>query len=319
MVSEAAISNMRERGFVFNDDGIPVICAGPLHGRKMSEEGPYGTYDIKMGDWEYAYRRDRSLYIQYPSDEAVARTIQYTLTFVYQLDHFPVDREDGLYIDEVINRYWLANAYWGTRPDSLRAISQPDREKLISWWKDGRVVYSLTIGEVVDLLLDPVRVQIQRDHVKAKMSAMREEVPVPLRPKEESDPPAARDDPSVVIPESKMVIAGKGVKLTIQPDDSVLAERETQTKPVEWHPRKTNGFQHVDLESDLPDGVRRLALEHSTPGKEDRIPQGHAIMRGWGENLSVVIVNGITVTFQYNTQRKWYETEVTAEQLEDIL
>ena len=321
MVSDVVISNMRGRGFRFNEDGIPIVCASPLDGRELPDGNPYGSYGMVLGDYEFAYRHDRTLYIQYPSKTLMGDTLCYTLTFAFDLDGFPVERDDGLTTDEIINQHWMAGTTWGGRLDRLRQVPDSVKHHPVRWWKNGQVVYELTIGEVIDRFLDPVRLEAHRDYVKRKMDAMREQAPVPMRPKAESDPivPEFRRQKSAVAPEPKMVKAGKGVRLTEQSDGSILAERESTGKPVLWHPRKPNGFQHVDLESDLPDRVERLALEHSTSRKESRIPPNHAVLRGWGDDLDVVVINGVSVGFVYNAEKHWFESDITAEQLRELV
>ena len=321
MVSDVIISNMRARGFVFNDDGIPIACPAPLSGRELPKGDPYGSFGMVFDDYELAYRHDRTLYIQYPSDNLVSPTLRYTLTYVFDLEGFPVLREDGRSIDEVINEHWMANTTWGNRLNNLRQVSDEDKRWAVRWWQDGEVVYTLTIGEIIDRFMDPDRLEAQRAYMQAKMDAMRDQTPAPLRPKEESDPPAFHEQSvDVVVPESQMVRAAPGVKLTQQSDGSILAELEDVSKPVVWDPQQANGFQHVNLNaSTLPAGVKRLALEHSTPQKAHRIPDGHAVLRGWGTDLFQVVINGVTVDFEYNERRERYEATIDDKQLERLL
>ena len=325
MVSATVLSNMRGRGFVFNVDDIPIVCPPPLGGQKLPEDNPFGTFGMVFDDYELAYRYDRTLYIRYPSSKLVGDTLRYTLTYVFDLKGFPVLRDDERTTDEVINEHWMTATTWGNRLENLRQVADGEKQYPVQWWKDGEVVYEKTIGEIVDIFLDPDRLEAQRVYQKAKMDAIRQQAPAPLRPKEESDPPEVQEQTVVVVPEPKMVRTGPGVKLTEQADGSVLAEREDDPKPVKlikpvrWLPRQDNGFQHVDLASDLPSNIERLALEHSMPKKESRIPPGHAVLRGWGQDLAREVINGVAVEFRFEANKKRYEVEVNPKQLEELV
>ena len=334
---EIARSNMRDRGFKFNTDGVPIVCAPPLDGRPLP---PGETFGMTLGEWEYAYRHDRTLFIQYPSSDLIG-DFRYTITYALDLKGFPVMREDGLTFDEVINQHWLANAYRGTRPDSLRAVTPEQRAHFIIWWKHGEKVHLQQIGEIVDMMLDPDRVQAQKDYFRAKLDAMRAEVQTPLRPKEESDPApsiagtaragnafgesewsvrpsAPADTPSrdqesepvsvleVEIPASQMVRAAPGVMLEVQEDGSILAKVEepySDRPRVVWLPQKQNGWQHPDPEETVyPLHIERLSLRHHSKG---------ATLRGWGNNLGHEIINGTEVDFVFVERHNRYEANLT--------
>ena len=288
MVSEVTLSNMRMRGFEFNDDGLPIVCPPPLSGQQLEKGNPFGMYSMVFEEYELAYRDDRTLYIRYPSSELVGDSLmRNTLTYVIDLEGFPVQREDGRTMDQVINEHWLTAADWSGRLDKLREVKD-EQEFSIQWYKYGDVVLSLSISEIIDIMLDPKRLEANKAYVRSKMEAMRKETPSRLQPKGLSDPPS----------------------------DS----KEKDEKPVQWLPRKDNGFQHVDLENSvLPEGVTRLALEHSTLRKEGRIPAGYAVLRGWGTNLSRVVINTVPVEFRFNAEKDRYEVEVNNNQLEGIL
>ena len=312
MVSEVVISNMKMRGFRFNDDGIPIECAPPLSGQALPEGNPFGTFGMVFDDYELAYRYDRTLYIRYPSSRLVGSTLQYTLTYVLDLQGFPVLRDDGRTTDEVINEHWMTATTWGSRLDNLRQVPDEHKQYPVQWWKDGVIVYARTIGEIIDMFLDPARLEAQKAYVKANMDAMREQAAPPLRPKEESDPPEVEDRPAAVVPEPKMVRAGRGVKLTEQSDGSILAEREDVLERVRWLPRKDNGFRHPNpVGTVYPSNIDRLALRHDK--------RGGAILRGWGSGLGDEIVNGVAVQFEYIESLERYEAELTPEQVEEIL
>ena len=289
MTSDATISNMRMRGFEFNDDMIPIVCPPPLSGRKLAHGNPFGMYGMVHEDYELAFRDDRTLYIRYPSSDLVGNTLmRNTLTYVVDLKGFPVQREDGRTMDQVINEHWLSAASWSGRLDKLRQVDEEDKPYVVQWYKNGEMVLSLTIGDIIDIMLDPERLEANKVHVRGEMEAMRKETPSRLQPKALSDPSPRRD--------------------------------KQNDKPVQWLPRKDNGFQHVDLEnSELPEGITRLALEHSTLRKEGRIPAGYAVLRGWGINLSRVVINTVPVEFRHIPDKDRYEVEVNNNQLEGLV
>ena len=289
MTSDATISNMRMRGFEFNDDMIPIVCPPPLSGRKLAHGNPFGMYGMVHEDYELAFRDDRTLYIRYPSSDLVGNTLmRNTLTYVVDLEGFPVQREDGRTMDQVINEHWLSAASWSGRLDKLRQVDEEDKPYVVQWYKNGEMVLSLTIGDIIDIMLDPERLEANKVHVRGEMEAMRKETPSRLQPKALSDPSPRRD--------------------------------KQNDKPVQWLPRKDNGFQHVDLEnSELPEGITRLALEHSTLRKEGRIPAGYAVLRGWGINLSRVVINTVPVEFRHIPDKDRYEVEVNNNQLEGLI
>ena len=289
MTSDATISNMRMRGFEFNDDMIPVVCPSPLSGRELAHGNPFGMYGMVHEDYELAFRDDRTLYIRYPSSDLVGNTLmRNTLTYVVDLEGFPVQREDNRSMDQVINEHWMTAASWSRRLDNLRQVHDDKKVHVVQWWKNGEMVLSLTIGDIIDIMLDPERLEANKAYVRGEMEAMRKETPSRLQPKALSDPSPRRD--------------------------------KQNNKPVQWLPRKDNGFQHVDLEnSELPEGITRLALEHSTLRKEGRIPAGYAVLRGWGTNLSRVVINTVPVEFRYIPDKNRYEVEVNNNQLEGLL
>ena len=305
---------MKQRGFQFNDAGVPIVCAGPLGGKEILDNAPFPTYGIVFDDYQHDYRHDRSLYVRYPSKDLIGNLI-YTLTYVFDLNGFPVLREDDRDTDQVINEHWMANTTWGKRLENLRQVSDEDRRRTVSWWKGAENVYELTIGEIADRFLDPARLEVQRAYVKAKMDALREETPAPLRPKEESDPDV---QPPVVVPDSQMVRAAPGVRLSPQADGSVLAERDDvppvrrndlSAPRVVWLPRQSNGFQHPDKSKTVyPPKIKRLALDHR-----------RATLRGWGYGLKIERINGVIVEFDWNSKRIRFEALLTPEQIRDIL
>ena len=322
MTSSAAISNMKSRGFRFNADGIPIVCPGPLSGSELPEDNPFGTFGMVFEDYELAYRYDRTLYIRYPSSQLVGDTLRYTLTYVFDLEGFPVLRDDGRTTDEVINEHWMTSTTWGSRLNKLRVVADNEKQWPVQWWKGGELVYQLTIGEIIDRFLDPARLEVQRVYLQAKMDALREETPAPLRPKEESDPLETVEvevQPAVVVPEPQMVRAARGVKLSPQSDGSILAEREDahpvrSTEPrVVWLRKKSNGFQHPhENKTVYPSGITRLALEHHSN-------DGGATLRGWGSDLGNETINEVEVEFQFNSKRIRFEAALTPEQVKEIL
>ena len=318
IVSDIKIDNMKQRGFRFNDTGVPIVCAGPLSGKELRDNAPFPTYGMVLDGHQHDYRHDRSLYVRYPS-RALIGNLVYTLTYVFDLDGFPVLREDGRDSDQVINEHWMTGTTWGKRLENLRQVSDEDRQRTVSWWKDAKKVYERTIGEIADLFLDPDRLEVQRAYVKAKMDALREQAPTPLRPKEESDSQA---QPAVVVPDLQMVRAAPGVRLSPQSDGSVLAERDDaplvrrndlDTPGVGWLPKQYNGFQHPDPSKTVyPPGIERLAL--------DRRKDVGATLRGWGSRtLGYETINDVVVEFTYISKRSRYEAKLTPKQLKRIL
>ena len=318
MVSMAAISNMKSRGFLFNPDGIPIVCPAPLGGQKLPEDNPFGTFGMVFEDYELAYRYDRTLYIRYPSSVLVGDTLQYTLTYAFDLKGFPVLRDDNRTTDEVINEHWMTATTWSSRLDNLRQIDDNAKQYYVQWWKEGELVYKLTIGEIIDRFLDPARLEAQKAYTQAKMKALKEETPTPLRSKEESDPLEmleVKERPVLMVPEPKMVRAAPGVKLSEQSDGSILAEREDSSPDNEsrvvWLSKKSNGFQHPNKEETVyPNGIERLALEHHK--------NGTATLRGWGSDLSGEIINRVEVEFVFNSKHARFEAELTSEQIKNI-
>ena len=137
----------RQLGVTF-ERGLPVWVDPDLYARNQPD-----NYRLELGEWWTYYRKDGSLYLRHPSRTVIGRLV-YTLTFVWEEDASPCAPER----ERAINERWLANAYWGNRPQSLRSIAPALRALPVTWYVDREPCYTLGIGEIADLLLDPTRI-----------------------------------------------------------------------------------------------------------------------------------------------------------------
>ena len=136
-------------GFSF-DSSLPLTIDISLY-----ESWRVDAYRLEFGEWWYYYRKDGTLYLRHPSKIVIGRLV-YTFTYVFDLDAFPVLREDGKTTDRVINERWL-NGIFGNRKASLNRLDLAQRPHVVSWYANGLTCYAKSLGEARDMMLDPDR------------------------------------------------------------------------------------------------------------------------------------------------------------------
>ena len=280
--------NMRRMGFRFRngihdaEDDWPIRCK-PLPPR-YRDGGAEGSYNGNL----YIYDDDGKVWMSYPLD--VTAKVRSPITYVLDREASPVFDSNVWSIATLSLRTrdrWLANSWMGTRPTSLRALSSEIRALSIQWYDDsGERSIAFTIGEIVNLLLDPVEVQgrrkrwldfLKRPEIRARL---RSGTPVGFYERDLSD-----DAPQIII--SRIV------------------------RPhVVWLKAQTNGFQHPDPELTVyPEGVKRVALDHR--------PAIGSVLRLWGDPPPDL--NGIELTLLRITKRGRWEAVLTSEDAKKIV
>ena len=283
--------NMLDMGFKFRhgthdaEEDWPIQCKPlPPRYRAGGSEGTYNGY-------AYNYDEQGKLWLSYPLE--VTAKVRSPIT--YTLDRVARPTFDGDGKDQSISSLslrtrdrWLANAWNGSRPASLRALSPEIRALPIQWHDDtGEISLMFTIGEIADLLLDPVEVEGRRkrwqDYLKrpSTRALMKAGKPVKFHERNLSD-----DDPVPVKP----II-------------------DSKRPHVVWLPVQTNGFQHPDPDKTVyPEGVKRVALDHR--------PAVGSVLRLWGDPPPDI--NGISLELVRITKRGRWHATLTPEDAEKI-
>ena len=286
---EIGRDNMLQMGFKFRsgthdaENDWPIRCR-PLPPR-YRDGGSEGTYNGNV----YIYDDEGKLWMSYPLE--VTAKVRSPITYVLDYESRPTfDNEMRSIINLSLRTRdrWLANAWMGSRPASLRSLSSDSRALPIQWHHtNGEIDLVFSVGAIADLLLDPVEVAGRRkrwlDYLKrpSTRELMRKGLPVKFYERNLSD-----DDPVPVTP----------VTLSKRPH-------------VVWLKAQTNGFQHPDPKLTVyPEGVDRVALDHR--------PAIGSVLRLWGEPPPSL--NGIELILMRITKRGRWEAVLTPEESEKI-
>ena len=286
---EVGRSNMIQMGFQFRsggheaEDDWPIRCK-PLPPR-YRDGGSEGTYN----GYVYIYDDQGKLWMSYPLEvtSRVRSPITYTLDYAAR----PIFDRTTQNIDALSLRTrdrWLANAWMGSRPASLRALPFEIRELPIRWHDDiGEIFLVFLVGQIADLLLDPVEVAGRRKRWQDYLKL-----------------PATR----------ALMKAGKPTRFyerNLSDDEPELVKTVAQSKRphVVWLPVQKNGFQHPDPDKTVyPEGVTRVAL--------DNRPAIGSVLRLWGDPSSDI--NGIALQFMRMSKKGRWEAVLTDEDTEKI-
>ena len=289
---EIGRDNMRQMGFKFRsgthdaENDWPIQCR-PLPPR-YRDGGSEGTYNGKR----YIYDAQGKLWMSYPLE--VTAKVRSPITYVLDYEARPIFEGNERSFDKLSLRTrdrWLANSWMGSRPASLRALPAEIRDLLIRWHgTDGELSVISTVGQIADLLLDPVEVQGRRkrwlDFLKRPeiRERLKKGIPVGFYERNLSDD--APPPPSPVKPVVR-----------------------SEHPHVVWLKAQTNGFQHPDPERTIyPEDVKRVALDHR--------PAIGSVLRLWGDPPPDV--NGIVLEFVRITKRGRWEAVLTPEDSEKI-